>query len=144
MPLKEEEYYMAEKRKLESKPKRKRKRYRYIWGGMSLEELNEPVSCWGLIGYPWAIGCIRITIPDDMVLYKERDESYSTTRDSRTLMELEAVPVLMIDGRYRTRPDLLKVPTSSWKIKLMEEGMRIHDGEYLSRELWEKLENFDY
>ena len=83
----------------------KRKRYRYILAGSVLPD--EPVSHFRLVAAanlrPRSDhGLIRITIPDDMKLSKLSCDAYSTTDDPRPLRNLEATPLVKVDGIWRT------------------------------------------
>lgn len=65
------------------------KRYRYITSGIALGE--HKISDFRLIGgnnINAEYKALRVTIPDDLELEKLSCDSYSTTKDTRTLDEL--------------------------------------------------------
>ena len=69
-------------------------------------------------------GLIRITIPDDMKLSKLSCDAYSTTYDPRPLRNLEATPLVKVDGIWRTFESLWpKYPPGEWYTELRKQGL---------------------
>ena len=90
----------------------KRKRYRYIWNGGA--KGDHRISDYRLIGN--ASYCndvvIRVNIPSDLELTKYTCDSYSTTRDQRTLDEL-GYDILLWKNRKWVKHNELKGKTPS-------------------------------
>ena len=79
-------------------------RYRYITSGGV--RLSDPVRRYHLIGGAWlpydTAECIRIEIPGDMRLYKDRTRNWSTApTDWRLIRELHPVRLIKINNRFR-------------------------------------------
>lgn len=97
-----------------------RTRYRYITCGLA--KMSDPVCDFRLIGgtnMSFAISAIRICIPDDMVLKKD-PSGYSTTSDKRPLKELDAIPIVRINGKFKPFPSLINVEVGQWDQVFME------------------------
>lgn len=107
--------------------KEKRKRYRYILSGMISPD--ETVSCYRLVAATMLrsvsiIEAVRITIPDDMELTKLSCDTYSTTEDPRLLRELEATPMIKINGVWKEIRDLWpEYPCYKWFLELRKRGL---------------------
>ena len=89
-----------------------RKKYRYIGNGMVTGK--DRICDYRLIGGNLLSSLIsayfiRVHIPDDMVLEKWRCDSYSTTRDQRTIEELGYDVVVKINGKWKIMNELKDV-----------------------------------
>lgn len=83
----------------------KRKRYRYILSGGIKPE--DPVNWYRLIAnraYA-AFSCIRICV-DDIELSKYVCDSYSTTKDTRSIVDIDYDIFVHMSGKWRLRNDL--------------------------------------
>lgn len=106
----------------------RQRRYRYILAHDVL--LTDPVSDFMLDSavsmkpcrYLWT--AMRITIPDDMELEKLRFNSYSTTEDERTIQELNPMPMVMFNGKWKQQPALLSIPKSKWNGELRRKQLK--------------------
>lgn len=102
----------------------KRKRYRYILTGNVYPD--EPVCHFRLVAATnlrsvSAHEMIRITIPDDMELSKLSCDAYD---DPRLLRELEATPLVKVNGVWKKFKDLWpKYPPSDWHLVLWKRGL---------------------
>lgn len=105
----------------------KRKRYRYILTGNVYPD--DPVCHFRLVAATnlrsvSTYEMIRITIPDDMELSKLSCDAYSTTDDPRLLRELEATPLVKVNGVWKEFKDLWpKYPPSDWYRVLRKRDM---------------------
>ena len=118
----------------------KRKRYRYILCGDV--SYGDPISNFRLISNRnYAIsGCIRVEIPDDMVLEKFKYDSYSTTRDQRTLRELGAEAMINTYNGWIIVPGLLDrcKPCGWFQYLPREEGYIYNWGIYITPKRYKK------
>lgn len=125
------------------------KRVRYI--GSGLADPDDPVSDFRLVA-----GCIlgrtntsealRIDLPANLELDKCKGDRYSTTKDSRTLEQLGAVPVVKVDGQWTPMPDLWpKHQPADWSKVLRARGFYGTSSErgYLERDRYEEYLNRD-
>ncbi len=88
-----------------------RKRYRYILPDVDFN-YDRPISQFDLLAknvfsrFNELACCVRICIPDDLVLEKRTYDYYSRTDDPRTLNELGCDVMVKIDGKWVIRNDL--------------------------------------
>lgn len=83
------------------------KKYRYIYGNP--KPTDRVSDGYRLIGSCRCIpdtDCIRITIPDDMIL--EHDDGYSTTEDNHLIKDLDPKAMVVINGKLTANDELLK------------------------------------
>jgi hypothetical protein len=101
-------------------------RTRYIVCGLT--EGNVPINRYRLIAGN-RLGskdiAIRVRLPSDLVLDKYSCDSYSTTKDIRTLNELGYDVIVRINGRWVVRNDLKGIRPCDIPMKLLHEGLSI-------------------
>lgn len=117
-------------------------RYRYITAG--IVHMDDQVNQFRLVAgnklgmLRNTLTMLRVTIPDDMELTKYDCDEYSTTDDTRQIVELHPLPMSRVNGRLKAFPELLYDPRETW-----EDAMRSRyglwpttDGTWLTKDRW--------
>lgn len=117
-----------------------RKRFRYIRAGIAAPD--DPICNFRLVAQnclDGAASCIRVELPDDLVLLKYDCDSYSTTADKRTLNELGYEIRVKMNGRWKTRNDLKPIQPHRIYFAMMKEGKApVPELGYLTQRQYEK------
>ena len=95
---------------------------RYITSGMATQDGR--ISDFDLLANNRLFNArtaIKVSIPDDLKL--EKNDGFSTTRDTRTLSQLDAVPVAKVNGAWVEMPCLWQYgELRFWNEKLLQLG----------------------
>jgi hypothetical protein len=110
-------------------------RYRYVLCGTATG--SDPISHFRLIAknnLGDVNSALRVRIPDDLVLTKYSCDSYSTTKDKRTLDDLSYDVMINFNGRWKVCNKLKGVIPCDFHKELAKDGYHVTVHGYLTLE----------
>lgn len=114
-------------------------RYRYILCGVVND--YDKISDFRLIAnnnLGSSSSAIRVIIPSDMRLEKLSCDSYSTTDDKRTLLELGYDIVIKVDGKWIVRNDLKDTQPHNFHERLRKEEIYPTRDGYMTKDKYKQ------
>lgn len=115
-------------------------RYRYITCGLvSPDDLLSRFRLIGANRLGFEIDCLRVTIPDDVKLDKQRGQLYLITDSDLKIKDLEPVALARFNGRMQRCDGLWPRPPHEWGHILSDRGYYpTHDG-YVTTERYREM-----